>query len=50
MTHAAIRIVMFLIPSGFLLFLGSHRLRFLNIAALVKERNLTNSAGAFFTI
>jgi hypothetical protein len=37
MTHAVIRVVMFLIPSGFLLFLCSHRLRFLNIAALVKK-------------
>ena len=37
MTHAAVRIVMFLIPSGFLLFLCSHRLRFLNIAELLKK-------------
>ena len=36
-THAVIRVVMFLILSGFLLYLCSHRLRFLNIAALVKK-------------
>jgi O-antigen/teichoic acid export membrane protein len=37
MTHAVIRVVIFLIPSGFLLFLCSHRFRFLNTAALVEK-------------
>ena len=37
MTQAVIRVLMFFIPSGFLLLLFSHRLKFLNIAALVKK-------------